>query len=220
MKKPRPETGNRAQELLSEYRKRGDEIRARLEDFRARQRGSDLELFSELCFCLFTPQSKALACDRAVRELKRSGALRLGEKREVASKMHGVRFKNQKAGFLIEARRRFLSPGRGLKNKIREPVQNREMREWLVKNVKGLGYKEASHFLRNVGMGENLAILDRHILKNLLLCGVVDEIPRSLTRKRYLEIEKKMLDFSQEIGIPMEELDLLFWSRETGKVFK
>ncbi len=219
-RKTRGPTQRRVEELLSEYEERCEEIRTRLEDFRARGRESDLELFGELCFCLFTPQSKALTCDRAVRALKKSGTLRTGEKREIALEMGGVRFKNQKAGFLIEARRRFLAPGQGLKKKIREPLKNTELREWLVENVKGLGYKEASHFLRNVGMGEGLAILDRHILKNLLLCGVIDEIPRSLTRKRYLEIEKKMLDFSREIGIPVEELDLLFWSRETGRVFK
>jgi len=40
------------------------------------------------------------------------------------------------------------------------------MPEWLVKNLTGLGYKEAGHFLRNIGSGK-IAILDRHILRNL-----------------------------------------------------
>jgi N-glycosylase/DNA lyase len=58
------------------------------------------------------------------------------------------------------------------------------------------------------------------VLKNLVACGVIETVPKTLSRRRYLEIEKKMKGFSSEIGIGMEEMDLLFWSRETGKVFK
>jgi N-glycosylase/DNA lyase len=86
--------------------------------------------------------------------------------------------------------------------------------------VLGLGYKEASHFLRNIGLGEDLAILDRHILKNLMLLGVIREVPTSLSRKTYLEIERKMTAFSKEAGIPMSKLDLLLWYKEAGEVFK
>jgi N-glycosylase/DNA lyase len=89
-----------------------------------------------------------------------------------------------------------------------------------VENVKGLGYKEASHFLRNIGLGEDLAILDRHILKNLGLLGVIDEVPSSPTKRLYLEIERKMAAFSKEAKIPMGQLDLLLWYKEAGEVFK
>ena len=65
-------------------------------------------------------------------------------------------------------------------------------RDWLVNEVKGYGFKEASHFLRNIGLGEDLAILDRHILKNLARVGVIDEVPSSMTEKNYKEIEEKM----------------------------
>ena len=95
-----------------------------------------------------------------------------------------------------------------------------EAREWLVANIKGMGYKEASHFLRNIGLGENLAILDRHILKNLVLLGVINEAPASLSKRIYLEIEGKMAAFSQETKIPMGHLDLLLWYKEAGEVFK
>ena len=89
-----------------------------------------------------------------------------------------------------------------------------------MKNVNGLGYKETSHFLRNIGLGKNFAILDRHILKNLKRYGVIKSIPKTLTRKKYLEIERKMKKFSEKIKIPLAELDLLFWSEETGEIFK
>mgnify|MGYP001596399044 FL=1 len=93
-------------------------------------------------------------------------------------------------------------------------------REWLAENVKGIGYKEASHFLRNIGFGKNLAILDVHILKNLKNHGVIKKIPKSLTKREYLNIENKLREFCKKINIPMDELDLLFWSKETGFIFK
>jgi N-glycosylase/DNA lyase len=93
-------------------------------------------------------------------------------------------------------------------------------RTWLVENVKGIGYKEASHFLRNIGFGKDLAILDIHILKNLKKYGVTKDIPKTLTKIKYFEIENKLKIFSEKIRIPMSHLDLLFWSLETGKIFK
>ncbi len=98
-------------------------------------------------------------------------------------------------------------------------VRITESREWLIKNVKGLGRKEASHFLRNIGH-QDLAILDRHILKNLVRVGAIGRLPKTLTTKRYSAIEQKFLQFSHTIGIPMDELDLLFWSLETGEILK
>jgi N-glycosylase/DNA lyase len=92
-------------------------------------------------------------------------------------------------------------------------------RDWLVENVDGLGLKEASHFLRNTGVFGH-AILDRHVLKNLVKMGVISEIPKSLGRKNYLVIEEKFKRYAAESGFSVEELDLLFWSDETGFVFK
>ncbi len=95
-----------------------------------------------------------------------------------------------------------------------------ERRRVLATNVKGMGWKEASHFLRNTGFGENLAILDRHVLKNLVLSGVIPGIPHSLTPRRYFEIENRMKAFAKEILIPLAHLDFVLWYREAGDVFK
>ena len=95
-----------------------------------------------------------------------------------------------------------------------------EGRKWLVENVKGYGYKEASHFLRNIGLGEDLAILDRHILKNLKRAKAIPEVPKSMSERRYLEIEDGMKAFSDYLGIPLCHLDLVLWYMETGEIFK
>jgi N-glycosylase/DNA lyase len=89
-----------------------------------------------------------------------------------------------------------------------------------VKNVRGLGYKEATHFLRNVGLNGGLAILDRHILRNLKRYRAIRSLPKSLSRKKYLALERSFLHFADRIGISLDELDLLFWSMETGVIRK
>ena len=77
-----------------------------------------------------------------------------------------------------------------------------------------MGLKEASHFLRNIGKSNNqIAILDRHILRNLRVEGVK-------SRKDYFEIEKMFLKRASDEGVTADELDLIWWSKENGEVFK
>ena len=203
--------------LLTSYASKRTEIEKRLHEFKAVMKRPEEELFAEMVFCILTPQSKAHACDKAVKELFSSGAVFSGNTRKIAEHLKSkVRFHKTKAGHIVKAR--LLLDNGGIKNKlVGDPI---EIREWLVENVYGMGYKEASHFLRNIGMGKELAILDRHILKNLVKHGVIKNIPKSMTKKRYMVIEEKMKEFSNTIGIPLAHLDLLLWSQETGEIFK
>jgi N-glycosylase/DNA lyase len=96
-----------------------------------------------------------------------------------------------------------------------------ERRDWLAqeKQVKGLGYKEASHFLRNVGFS-GYAILDKHVMNCLNDLKVVDSPKPPGTRTRYLETEERLKSFARDIGIDFDELDLVLWSMKTGEVLK
>jgi len=206
--------------LLRDYRKRKKEIKKRLRDFRSVYKKGNNDIFAEMCFCIFTPQARAVVCDSAVRELQKRDVLLKGSRKDIRPCLKGVRFPNNKTGYVVSARD-FFKNGKGLDIKSRLDTRDvLKTRVWLVKNVKGLGYKEASHFLRNIGFGKDLAILDRHILKNLKRCGVIRKIPGSLSRKDYIKIENRMKRFFKKIAIPMEEIDLLFWSKETGMIFK
>jgi N-glycosylase/DNA lyase len=208
-------------ELKQFYEKQKDPVQKRLREFKQILERDDHDVFAELCFCLLTPQSSAKTCWAAVTRLKERSLLLKGAPGELEPLLNDVRFNESKAKYIVQARQQFSKNGDlQVKPHLRSFVNNYELREWLVENVNGLGYKEASHFLRNVGLGEEFAILDRHILRNLKDFGVLPEIPVSLTKKRYLEIEEKVRRFSREIGIPMGELDLLLWSKETGWIFK
>ncbi len=212
---------NAIQSLQALYQERKEAIQKRLAEFRQVMQWKDDEVFAELCFCLLTPQSSAKVCWEAVTALKQRTLLLKGLPAELEPYLRSVRFSENKAKYILEARNMFSKDGNlQLKSQISSFYNPYELREWLVENVKGLGYKEASHFLRNIGLGEGFAILDRHILRNLNQLGVIAEIPATITKKRYLEIEERLRTFATEIDIPMADLDLLFWSKETGWIFK
>lgn len=185
------------------------------------KKGTDEEIFGELAFCIFTPQSKALSCWKAVNILDEKKVLIKGTADEIAENISGVRFQRNKAKFLVQAREKFLSNGKiKIKDFLKSFKTPYELRDWIIKNIKGIGYKEAGHFLRNIGLGLDLAILDRHILRNLKFYNAIDEIPDTLTPKVYLNIEKKMTVFCEDIKVPMSHMDLLLWAMQTGGIFK
>ena len=212
MKKRRPTSA--LNELLPLYGERKRAIQNRLDDFAGVPRS---EYFYELVYCLLTPQSSAVNAGKAVHLLRECDLLHSDVDPEPLLHQHDfyIRFHKTKAKNLLDIKNQF----EGVALRLANGSTSREIREWLVKNVRGLGWKEASHFLRNVGH-RDLAILDRHILRNLIRFGVLRRLPKTLTPKRYLAIERKFLEFAQDVGIPMDELDLLFWSMETGEILK
>ena len=209
-------------ELKKLYSKIKPIIENRLSEFKTNfENGDGKYVFGELAFCLLTPQSKAKSCFKAISPLIENGMLFTASSDEIESRLFGVRFKVKKAKYIVEARNLLSENGQ---YKIKDIVKSYnnifELRDWLVKSIKGYGYKEASHFLRNIGMGNKISILDRHILKNLKLENVIEEVPKSITKKQYFGIETKMTEFSKKIKIPMDHLDLLLWYKEAGEVFK
>lgn len=211
---------DKAIQLNKLYETRKYEILKRLEFFRKVWNKNDKEIFSELCFCILTPQSKAEVCNEIINKLKRKQILFKGKAYKIRPFLKKARFYKNKTRYIIEGRT-FFQDKRKIKIKDKLDINNIfATRNWLVKNIKGIGYKEASHFLRNIGFGENIAILDVHILRNLKKFGVIEHLPKSLTKNRYLKIEDKFRKFSEKINIPMAHLDLLFWSMGTGKIFK
>ncbi|MGB2600662.1 MAG: N-glycosylase/DNA lyase [Candidatus Omnitrophota bacterium] len=207
-------------ELTENHSRKKRKIKARLKEFKKVWEKPDKKVFSELCFCICTPQSKAVYCDKAVSGLEKKGVLFKGTRSQIRVGLTAVRFPNNKAKYIFETRGLFNSGG---SIRIKEKIDTNDIpgtRDWLVRNVKGIGYKEASHFLRNIGFGQHLAILDVHILRNMVRYGVIESVPKNISRSVYLELENKLKGFAKKIGIPMDELDLLFWSSETGEIFK
>ncbi len=205
------------------YEKLSDEINTRKNEFEnIGENAKEKDLFLELAFCVLTPQSKAKSAWQAIEKLKKNDLLFKGEADDFKEILNIVRFKNKKAEYLVLLREKFTDENGevNVREELNKMSDVYERREWLVNNIKGVGYKEASHILRNIGFGEKVSILDRHILKNLLKLGVIQDIPSSMTVKKYMEIEKTMKNFAKDIQVPLDALDMILWYNETGEIFK
>ena len=142
---------------------------------------------------------------------------------DMTRRLEGIyRFNNVRPAHIIHTRTYLKnSLNIQLKDKIKSLKNKEELRDFfaLNKDIKGLAYKEASHFLRNIGF-KGYAILDKHIINSLHEFGVLKTNNKPKNAKDYLEIEQKFIDFAKQIGIDMDELDLLLWSRKNGRILK
>ncbi|MEM5793815.1 MAG: N-glycosylase/DNA lyase [Candidatus Aenigmatarchaeota archaeon] len=188
-------------------------IETRIKEFEENRKKSSEEIFKELCFCILTANFNAEKSIRIQEEIS-NGFLFL-EKEDLEKKLRelGHRFPKARAYYIVEARK-----FKDKLKKIIESLKEEELREWLVENVKGLGYKEASHFLRNIGY-KNFAIIDFHILDVLNKFKLVKK-PKVITKKKYLEIESLLRKIAEEAKLTLAELDLYLWYLETRKVLK
>ena len=202
-------------ELPKKYLQKKTAIKKRLNDF---SKVPPSEYFYELAFCLLTPQSKQKYAEIVIEKLKKRNFIKkpFNPTPILRDPKHYIRFHNVKGQRLLQLRKVFPSIYTELTDRDQTPES---LRELLLQNVTGLGWKEASHFLRNIGF-RGLAILDRHILKHLHQLKVIPDQPKSISPKRYKEIEQCFLHFSNKVSIPMDELDLLFWSEQTGEIRK
>lgn len=201
--------------LQQEFNDKKDAIRQRLEEFR---HVPQKQYFYELVYCLMTPQSSAIhaAHAQAVFQQLQYRINNLDVEKILSNKKHYIRFHKTKATWIAAMKQQYEE----IEEMITSNRPASEKRLWLANHVLGLSFKEATHFLRNIGMNDGLTILDRHIIKNLKFHNVIRTAPKTMTRKKYLAIERAFIRFSVVVGISTDELDLLFWSRQTGKILK
>lgn len=170
--------------------------------------------FSELCFCILTANSSAQIGIKAQEVIGDRFLSMSKEELALVLKELGHPYYARRAEYIVEARKY-----RDIHKIVAQFGDERQAREWLVRNIKGIGYKEASHFLRNVGY-KNVAIIDRHILRVMVRYGLIEKAPKGLTKKKYLELEKILERVAREAGLTLAELDLYLWYMDTGKVLK
>ena len=219
---PKETTPVTIENVRATHRRRAPEIRSRLAEFEQVWReGSDARLWEELVFCIFTAGASARMGMRSMEAVR--PFLDAGTPEELAEALSGVhRYPRARSGYVVTTRE-FLRGDCGLR--LRERLESfsdpLERRDWLARErgVKGLGYKEASHFLRNVGL-RGYAILDKHVLRSMAELGVLASPQPPSTRARYLAAEERLRDFARSLRMDFDELDLVLWSMKTGEILK
>lgn len=218
----RPKEPITIEKIVATHVERREEIRSRLGEFAAIARdGSDVKLWEEMVFCFFTGGCSARMGMRALEAVK--PILLTGDQESLANALSGVhRYPNARARYIV-ASRDFLTKqfGLELRKKLYSFTCPLERRDWLVreKGIKGLGYKEASHYLRNIGF-TGYAILDKHVLNCLAELKIIEEPKPPNTRARYLMVEDKLKILTEMTSIDFDELDLVLWSMKTGVILK
>jgi len=182
-------------------------------DKRIKEFENNKDYFSELCYCLLTANFNA---ERSIKiqNILNKDFHKLTEK-QLAKKLKslGHRFPNTRAKYISEAKKH----KENLKD-ILQIANKTTLREWLVNNIKGLGYKEASHFLRNIGY-KDYAIIDFHIL-DLLEENKLIKKQKTINKKTYIEIENVLKKLANQTKLNLAELDLYLWYLETNKILK
>jgi N-glycosylase/DNA lyase len=190
-----------------------NQIDTRIQEFKNIDKKSNDELFKELCFCILTANYNA---EKSIKIQNSIGECFLSDSKEELSeklKQYGHRFPNARAGYIHESKK--------CKAKLTEIVSfhdKKALREWIVKNIIGIGYKECSHFLRNIGF-DDYAIIDFHIIDILVENNIIQR-PKTLTKNKYLQIENILRKIAEKTNLTLAELDLYLWYMETGKILK
>ncbi len=185
-------------------------IDKRLKEFKQLLNAPYSILFKELCFCLLTANFNAERSITIQNKIN-NGFLTLNET-ELGLKLKnlGYRFPKTRAHYI------YLARSVNLKNILK--LNTSKIREELIKQVKGLGLKEASHFLRNIGY-DNFAIIDFHIIDVLSRYNIISK-PKTLTKNKYYYIENLLKKIAIKSNLSLAALDLYLWYLETGKVLK
>ncbi len=208
--------------LLIHYQEKRKLIRDRLLDFKKLGACSDeRKIFEELVFCILAAGTSARLALKTVDHIR--NILMDTDEDQLSRALKEVyRFYKVRARYIIHTRN-YISNHLGfkLKEHLANISNHEERRDFLAlnSNIKGIGMKEASHFLRNIGFS-GYAILDKHILRSLYELNVIECPKPPTTKKRYLEIESKLKEFARLIRIECDELDLVLWSLKTGEIVK
>jgi N-glycosylase/DNA lyase len=188
----------------------------RIQEFHELNKANKDILFSEMCFCILTANFNAVRGIQIQKQLGTEISSLSQEGLATRLKELGYRFPNTRAQYIFEARKWHSNLESILLSYAISDQKN--LRNWLAKNIKGLGHKEASHFLRNIGY-DNCSIIDFHIVDILVDNGVIEK-PKTLTKRKYEEIERVLETIAEINGLTLAELDLVLWYLETGQILK
>ena len=134
------------------------------------------------------------------------------EPRRADGSLRQYRFPKRKAAIIVKAREWVRS---------RKPLDECQLywddpndRRKILLGCPGLGLKSASWLLRNLGMGDGLAILDVHLVRALRDTKRIANDVR-LPRDYYV-VEKAFLKWCGELDAPSDAFDLFIWERQRG----
>ncbi|MGL4977784.1 MAG: N-glycosylase/DNA lyase, partial [Cetobacterium sp.] len=128
-------------EMEKIYESIKERIENRVQDFKKVWiEGDNKDIFCELAFCILTPQSKARSASKAITGLVESDVLFTGTEEQILPYLNVVRFNKTKAKNLYLLRQQMIDEnGKFITKDFFSKFESVfEMREWIVKNIRGM----------------------------------------------------------------------------------
>lgn len=193
------------------------------------------ELLHEATICIFSSQLLFEMAVAMADHLRETGILRSDSRRECSEEFeHRLcaalsvpipftnsdgerrisypRFKNRFSFLLTKTIFAIYGQSKTIRDFLVSAHDAKEAREVLIEHIYGFGPKQASLFLRRVGYGEDLAILDVHVLDYLDLAHGISFSPNRLGKLSfYEEVEDAFREIASNFGHSVGCVDLATW---------
>ena len=121
-------------------------------------------------------------------------------------------FNKLRANQIRRAAESLYGSGNSIKDLLENTVDFRKMRQYLISEIPGLGPKQSSLFLRNIGYTDSVAVLDVHVLTYMNWVGLTTALEKSIpTIRKYERLEDSFVEHSLSLGYSPGQLDLAVW---------
>lgn len=194
---------------------------------------SEADLLFELIACILGSRVSYEVALAAVNEIKKAGLVEHPSQRYclndyenavfqiLSSPLHnsawpsGRRrypFPRSKANYISRTVRAIYSNGGSLRRELEESKTTQEARRSIICTAVGIGPKQASLFLRNIGFTDEVAILDSHVLRYMHMSGLIEKAIKTVSTLRAYEMhESTLLQYAFSTGRSLGNLDLAIW---------
>lgn len=204
-----------------------DVMRALTQDAVSPPRWTDLPedaLWRELVACILGSRVRFSTAHAAIERLANAGLLSaptrsmrfnvyekaLAEILSTSPAQHP--FSRVKAQQIRGAAEYVYTPGQSLHRFLGASREARAIRRELANGVPGIGPKQASLFLRNIGFASNLAVLDVHVLTYMNWFQLTEQTILSVPNiGRYETVEEAFVRHSQSLGHSPDRFDVAVW---------
>lgn len=195
---------------------------------------SEEKLLSELVLCILSSQDKYEIALAAVKELRLKKILQkvitatntVEIRHNIETILHypiafestgktykrRLRFFVKKTNYIVLTLENIYLKGLTIRKILNQDSSAVEPRKKIMKHSYGLGPKQASMFLRNIGYNTDLAVLDKHVIDYMKLVGLISSSITTISSySTYIKTEKKLQFYSKHLNLSLFHLDLAIW---------
>jgi N-glycosylase/DNA lyase len=196
---------------------------------------SENKLLSELVLCILSSQEKYEVALAMMKSLRKENILRIPKNKSEFSEIKSeikttlknpvsfksnekeysrrLRFFVKKAEYIIDTLENIYLNNLTIKEILKQKNCIQETRKNIINYSCGLGPKQASMFLRNIGYYSEFAVLDKHVIDYMRIMGLTCVGDNNFSNiSAYQKIETKLKSYAETYNVNLLHLDLAIWT--------